>query len=121
VSESPGVGSFSGATGDFLQALSVDQLDSSLGNPDPDVQFVEYDVVVTQTGVYDLTDQQVATIFDAAGLRWSGRKRCQERMALPEILAEIGAASTVAARLRFVLSDFCRNVVTGIAAKPSLA
>jgi hypothetical protein len=41
-------------------------------------------------------------------------------MALPEFLAAIGAASTAAALLRFVLLDFCRSVAAGIVAKPSL-
>jgi hypothetical protein len=42
-------------------------------------------------------------------------------MALPGILAKIGAASKAAALLRFDLLNFCRSVAAGIAAKPSLA
>ncbi len=42
-------------------------------------------------------------------------------MALPVILAKIGAAAMIAALLRFILLNFCRGVAARIAAKPSLA
>jgi len=55
--EHPGVGSFSGATGpgqDFLQSLSAAGLDTGTANLSPSAPYVEYDIQVSQSGVYDL-------------------------------------------------------------------
>ncbi len=50
-------GSFSGATGpstDFLQSLTVAGQDSNVANLSPAIPYVEYDIQVSQPGVYEL-------------------------------------------------------------------
>ncbi|MFO0895974.1 MAG: S8 family serine peptidase [Pirellulales bacterium] len=70
--ETPGVGSFSGATGpsnDFIQALTLAGQDSPTTNVTPATPYVEYDIDAPQAGVYELL-VRAAGVSSASDSLW---------------------------------------------------
>jgi len=64
-----GAGAFSAATGDYLQALNVAGQDTPLANTTPAAPYIEFDIQVSQTGVFDL-ELKVAGISSASDSLW---------------------------------------------------
>jgi hypothetical protein len=70
--EVPGAGVFTGATGpaaDYLQSLTTSGQDSTAGTSAPGTPWVEYDIQVDASGVYDVR-LQVAGISSASDSLW---------------------------------------------------